>query len=46
MGPLERRPVPQAATNDELRAHPDYQERAGGAVIAAAPFQAKIETAA
>jgi antitoxin HicB len=39
-------PFPPARTIDELRADPDFQERAADAVIAAVPFRAKIETAA
>jgi antitoxin HicB len=42
---LEGNPFPPARTIDELRADPDFQDRAADAVIAAVPFRAKIETA-
>jgi antitoxin HicB len=37
-------PVPR--TIDELRNTPDFQERAVDAVVAAVPFQSKVEAAA
>jgi antitoxin HicB len=43
---LDGDPFPPARTIDELRADPNFQERAADAVIAAVPFRVKIETAA
>ena len=37
---------PAARTIDELRTDPEFQERAADAVIAAVPFDAKVEAAA
>ena len=36
---------PQPRTIDQLRADPEFQERAADAVIAAVPFRAKAEAA-
>jgi predicted RNase H-like HicB family nuclease len=37
---------PAARTIDELRGHPEFQEEAADAVVAAVPFRAKVEAAA
>jgi predicted RNase H-like HicB family nuclease len=42
---LTGREWPEPRTIDDLRAEPDFQERAADAVIAAVPFRAKAEAA-
>ena len=43
---LDGKPFPAPRTIDALRTDPDFQERAVDAIIAAIPFEPKIEAAA